>query len=133
MYHNIGNPAGYGFYEWDDFQHDLRAVAERDFWVAPMGNVVLYILEREKATVAMDTIATDGRIERVDVTLADGLDNARFNQPLTLLFTPPPDWAGQPIQITQHGELIDRIATDGDVALVSLLPNETTYSFQPAE
>lgn len=133
MYHSIGNTAGYGYYEWDDFQHDLRAVAERDFWVAPMGEVVLYILEREKATVAINTIATDGRIERVDVTLADGLDNARFNQPLTLLFTPPPDWAGQAIQVTQNGELIDRITMDGDVALVALLPNETTYSFQPAE
>ena len=41
--------------------------------------------------------------------LSDGLDNERFDQPLTLIFTLPPEWVGQPVHITQNERHIDWI------------------------
>ena len=127
-YHSIGNYDGYGFYEWGDFQNDMRAIAERDFWVAPTGEVVLYIREREKATVEMDVVDGNGLTESITLTLSDGLDNARFNQPLTLLLTPPADWAGRPVRITQAGQDMGQgLPNAAGVILLSVLPNEKPY------
>ena len=85
VYHNIGS-AGWGFYEWEDFEGDVRAIAARDFWVAPMNDVVLYLRERERAEAALQVIERDGVTRRIAFVLADGLDNDRFDQPLTLRF-----------------------------------------------
>lgn len=131
MYHSIGNYAGYGFYEWGDFQNDMRAIAERDFWAAPMGQVVLYIRERERATVEMDVVGSSGVTDSIVVTLSDGLDNARFNQPLTLLLTPPADWVGRPVRITQTGREVGRVgANDDGVIMLSVLPDEKPYRLE---
>ena len=131
MYHAIGNYAGYGFYEWSDFQNDMRAIAERDFWVAPMGQVVLYLRERAQATVEMDVVARNELTERIVLTLSDGLDNARFNQPLTLLLTPPADWAGMPVRITQDGQEMGRVAPNAaGILLLSVPPNEKPYQVE---
>lgn len=129
MYHSIDNYAGYGYYEWNDFRNDMRAIAERDFWVAPMNQVVLYVREREKATVEMDVVERSGLTERIVLTLSDGLDNARFNQPLSLLLTPPADWVGMPVRITPSGQDVGWRAwpnVDG-VLLVSVPPNGKPY------
>ena len=127
-YHSIGNYDGYGFYEWGDFQNDMRAIAERDFWVAPTGEVVLYIREREKATVEMDVVERNGLTESIVLTLSDGLDNARFNQPLTLLLTPPADWASRPVRVTQAGQDMGQgLPNAAGVILLSVLPNEKPY------
>ena len=131
MYHNIGRYEGWGFYRWDDFRQDMQAIAARDFWVAPMNDIVLYIREREKAVVEMETMEQDGRTEQIRVTLSDGLDNERFDQPLTLMFTPPPDWAGRPVHIAQNGQHVDWIFPDAETVLVSLRPNEAPYILKP--
>ena len=131
MYHSVGNAAGYGFYDWQTFQADMRAIAARDFWVAPMNNVVLYLRERAAATIDMQVVAANGITERIELTLSDGLDNATFDQPLTLRFTPPPDWAGAPLQITQarRPPLWRYPARDG--VLLSLPPNEQPWVITP--
>ena len=131
MYHNIGRSTGWGPYGWEDFQGDVRAIAARDFWVAPMNNVVLYIREREKAVVEMETTERDGTTEQIRFTLSDGLDNERFDQPLTLIFTPPSEWAGLPVHVTRNGRHIDWIFPDAEVATFSILPDEKPYTLKP--
>ncbi len=132
MYHNIGRTTGWGPYGWEDFQEDVRAIAARDFWVAPMNDVVLYIREREKAVVEMEATERDGTTEQIHLNLSDGLDNERFDQPLTLIFTPPPDWAGLPVHVTQGGRHIDWIFPQaGEATTFSLLPDERPYILKP--
>ena len=131
MYHSIGHYEGWGFYRWDDFRSDMQAIAERDFWVAPMNDIVLYIQERENATVEWRHWNRDGETKLIVVTLSDGLDNARFDQPLTLLFTPPPEWAGLPVHITRNGQHIDWIFPDGGTVMFSVLPDGEPYIIKP--
>ena len=63
------------------------------------------------------------------------MDNERFDQPLTVGFAPPPDWAGLPVRITQDGGYVGWAlpGDDGDadgVMLASLLPNERAYELR---
>ena len=137
VYHNIGRGAGWGFYEWEDFEGDVRAIAARDFWVAPMNDVVLYLRERERAEAAMQeapmqVIERDGLTRRIAFVLADGLDDDRFDQPLTLRFRRPADWFGAPLEVTQNGRLVARIAAFAETAAISLPPNEEPYVVQPS-
>ena len=130
-YHNIGRDTGWGPYGWEDFQGDVRAIAARDFWVAPMNDVVLYIQEREKAVVDTETMEQDGTTEQIRLTLSDGLDNDRFDQPLTLIFTPPSEWAGLPVHVTQDGRHVAWIFPDAGTATFSILPDEKPYILEP--
>ena len=133
VYHNIGWTEGWGYYEWEDFQTDLRAIAARDFWVAPMNDVVLYLREREHAEVTMQVSERDGVTSRIAFVLADGLDNDRYDQPLTVLFTPPADWFGAAVEVTRHGRLVARIPAFTEEAAITLLPDEEPYLLQPAD
>ena len=132
VYHKIGRDGkAQASYPWQRFEKDMRAIAERDFWVAPMNDVVLYLREREKAEATLEAVAENGLTRRIEVVLADGLDNDRFDQPLTLILNPPSDWDGLPVSITQNGRLVDWVFADGRTVLISLLPNEAPYILRP--
>lgn len=126
-YHNIGNPRGFGWYAWDEFQKDVLAIKARDLWTAPMNDIVLYIRERENATIVLETFENSQRTEHVEITLSDGLDNDRFNQPLTILFDQPEAWIGSPFVVSQDGQPGGEFVFDTKAAMLSLLPNERPY------
>lgn len=127
VYHNIGNPDGFGWYDWDEFQKDVQSIAERDFWTAPMNDITLYAREREKASIEVEVLGPKNNPERIDITVSDGLDNAVFDQPLTVLFDLPEGWAGQPFSVSQGGERLSEHAFATAGARVSLRPNEQPY------
>lgn len=132
VYHNVGVYDRYGFYDRATFEADMRAIAARDFWVASMNAVVLYIRERERAVVTVEPVGPDVAAPvRLRVTLSDGLDNERFDQPLTLRFRPPPSWAGRAVSVLRDGRAVAELAPVAGTALVSLLPDERPYVFQP--
>ena len=70
----------------------------------------------------------------ISVTLSDGLDNDRFDQPLALIVTPPADWCGRLVRVTQNGRHVEWIFPDAETAqtvLVSLPPNEESFVLEP--
>lgn len=129
VYHNIGGRrwGGWGFYDLEDFDADLRAIAAGDFWVASMNDVVLYLRERENAKITMQVNARDGVTNWIEFVLADDLANDRFDQPLTLLLRRPADWLDVPVEVTQHGRVVGRIPAFAETAAFSALPNEEPY------
>ena len=129
VYHNIGNPKGFGWYDWGEFQKDIQSIARRDFWTAPMNDITLYAREREKASIKVETFGEDkiDDPDRIEITVSDGLDNAIFDQPLTILFDLPADWVGESFTVSQDGEQLDRRGFDAASARVSLEPNERPY------
>ena len=133
-YHAIGHPEWWGWYDWDEFRKDVRSIAARDFWVAPMNDIVRYVRERELATVTVDEFrpAAGGAPEHIEITLADGLDNDLFDQPLTLLFDLPAEWVGVPFTVAQGGEIMRTYVFDTEDAMLSLQPNELPYVLAPA-
>ncbi len=127
-YHAIGQPEWYGWYHYDEFQKDVQAIAARDFWTASMNDITLYVRERADTVLTVDVVAGNAGTESIAITLSDGLDNARFNHPLTVLFDLPTDWVGRPFTVMQDGELLlDEVVFDTEAAKLHLLPNERAY------
>ena len=130
-YHNIGRPHGYGWYDWGEFQKDVRSIAARDFWVATMNEITLYTREREAATLRVETFG-DPVIERIGVTLScGGLDPAVFDQPLTVLFRQPTHWTGVQLILSQDGRPLGRFTFDGEDISLSLRPSGRPYMLAP--
>ena len=125
-YHNIGSESGYGWYDADEFEKDLQSIAARDFWNGTMNDVTLYARERENVSLVAEKRGR-GASAHIAITLVDGLDNARFNQPLTVLLDLPPDWVGQPFAVWQDGVRLDEFVFDAETAMLALQPNERPY------
>ena len=130
-YHAIGKPEWWGWYDWDEFRKDVQSIAARDFWTASMNDITLYVRERENAVITVDVAEGNAGTESIEITLSDGLDNARFDQPLTILFDQPTDWVGRPFTVSQDGELLDELVFDTQAAMLSLKPNERPYALRP--
>ena len=101
-YHSIGQ-RHWGWYDWDEFRKDVQSIAARDFWTASMNDITLYVRERENAVITVEPVEGSAGTESIEITLSDGLDNVRFNQPLTILFDQPTDWVGRPFTVSQNG------------------------------
>ena len=127
-YHAIGKPEWFGWYDWDEFRKDVQSIAARDFWTAPMNDITLYVREREHAVMAVEVVEGSTGVESIEVTLSDGLDNIRFDHPLTVLFDQPTDWIGGPFTVSQDGELLDERVFDTEAVMLSLKPNEQPYA-----
>ncbi len=130
-YHAIGHPEWWGWYDWDEFRKDVQSIAARDFWTAPMNDITLYVRERENAVITVEPVEGSAGTESIEITLSDGLDNVRFNQPLTILFDQPTDWVGRPFTVSQDGELLDERVFDTAAVALSLKPNERPYVLRP--
>ena len=53
---------------------------------------------------------------------------------MTLIVTPPADWRGRPVRVTQNGRHVEWIFPDAETAqtvLVSLPPNEESFVLEP--
>jgi peptidoglycan/xylan/chitin deacetylase (PgdA/CDA1 family) len=107
VFHDIDTPTG------DDNISSAALSAHMDYlvanepnvWVAPMGTVSEYIIERDAASIF--TLFQDSSTIQLD--LQCGLDS-RYNTPLTLLTDYPLDWDYGQILVTQPGQP-DQIAT----------------------
>ncbi len=130
-YHAIGQPEWWGWYDWDEFRKDVQSIAARDFWTASMNDITLYVREREHAVITVEVAEGSAGTESIEITLSDGLDNVRFNQPLTILFDQPTDWVGVPFTVSQDGELLDELVFDTEAVMLPLKPNERPYVLRP--
>lgn len=127
-YHNIGYEIGYGYTKWEEFEKNVITIKQYDFWNAPMNNIILYIYERNHATV---NIEYDKETDSIEILLKDALPNDFFDQSLTLLFEVPDHWIGKKIGIFQESALIEEISFTEVNAKVSLLPNEIKKILKP--
>jgi hypothetical protein len=129
-YHSIGYPEGWGFYQLEEFRKDLDAIKSRDFWNASLNDITLYTFERSQArcAVRMMTKRNSWPLE-FKLLLSDGLENTRFNIPLTIAVRPNRDWTGRTISVYQRGHcMTTQSVRDTTVVLLSLLPNEKIYT-----
>ena len=94
-----------------------------------MNEITLYARERADAQVTVE-VATDHpppRIERIKITVSDGLDDAVFDQPLTVLFDQPADWKGAPFAVYSDGTYLGEFVFETERVMLSLEPNERPY------
>ena len=129
-YHCIGYPEGWGFYQLEEFRKDLDAIKSRDFWNASLNDITLYTFERSRAKCAVRMMTKRNRWPlEFKLLLRDGLENTRFDIPLTIAVRPNGDWTGRTISVYQRGHSVTtQSVRDTTVILLSLLPNEKIYT-----
>lgn len=128
-YHSIGNEEGWGFYFMSDFMEDLEEIRSRDFWIASMNDVTLYIRERSNAVLSYDFITdSSGKIQEITILLSDELPNDLYDHPLTILFQVPEEWLGKTVGIFQSDTLLEETTFDCIDGVISLQPNERSYT-----
>lgn len=126
-YHEIKDGPG-GTYGVDDFRNDIRAIRERDFWIASFNSAVLYLYERERAALNVSTtFAADGTVTGGRILLSDGLPNDYFDHPLTVELRVPPECIGRRALIVREGNPVDSLLLEGAAVLLSLPPDETVH------
>lgn len=89
-YHGI-ETGGYQNIAADTFTQQVAAVAARmdsTLWVAPFGEVVRYIRQREAAQVEV----VESSAQAIRLILSDSLDDSVFNLPMTLALDIPDGW-----------------------------------------
>jgi oligosaccharide reducing-end xylanase len=91
--------------------------AAGELWVAPMGTVARYALERR--LLKLGTLANSAT--EVQFVLEDGLDDAEFDVALSLEWTPPAGWTRA--SVTQGARTINAQATAGGTLRFDALPN----------
>ena len=85
MYHAIGIPEGWSYYPIADFERDLDAIVERDFWSANFDAAACYLQER--AQLRMVLLGVDyagGTARRFRIKLDDGLADSLYREPLSM-------------------------------------------------
>lgn len=92
-YHAIARLDEENSYEASDYLTDISAVRARGSWFARMQEVVLFLREKASARLrAVQVRNNAGMLEKVFVSLDDGLLDNVYDVPLTVLISPPSYW-----------------------------------------
>ncbi|MEI7677470.1 MAG: polysaccharide deacetylase family protein [Bacteroidales bacterium] len=88
-YHAINQAGGYNNVTTELFQQHIDTIASRseDLWITPFGNASKYHHERNVGAATLTAINENASDWTLNLT--DNLDNAIFNQPLTILLNEP--------------------------------------------
>jgi len=124
-YHAIGNEKKYGFFQYDEFQKNIHAVKERNFWNASMNAVTLYIRERLHAEVKIVPVLKHHKVDEMRITVSDNLPNNIYDQPLTVMFHIPKEWIDETIALMEKGQTVKTFVYPSIDAMISLPPDET--------
>lgn len=123
-YHAVGQENQYGFFKLDEFKKNIYSIKERNFWNASMNAVTLYIRERLHAEVKLVPVSKHKKIKEILVTVADGLPNNIYDQPLTILFDLPKSWINKPLALMEKEKIINTFVFDSVKGMISIKPDE---------
>lgn len=123
-YHAIGQENQYGFFKLEEFKKNIYSIKERNFWNASMNAVTLYIRERLHAEVRLVPVLKHKKIKEILVTVADGLPNDIYDQPLTILLDLPDSWINKPLALMEKEKIINTFVIDSSNGMISIKPDE---------
>lgn len=122
LFHEIDNGPGYSPFPSDELKKALEYLSDNDtcYWVATFANVAKYAQERDKAVIRSLTLYNEDKIE---LSLACGLDPQVFNVPLTVRRALPEGWTNA--EAEQNGRDCNMYINDGYMYF-DVLPNGET-------
>ena len=107
MYHNIlsetfdkEDPENEYFYSFNDFKQNVNDAMKHDLWIDTQSAIYKYTMERNKINLTHYTESGDTVFVQVD----DGLDDAIYNQEITLKVELPNLWNVDSVIITNANE-----------------------------
>lgn len=132
-YHEVKDGHG-GTYRVKEFEGDIAAITERDFWTGSISAVTLYARQRAAATAMLQPVVYGlNDTAALLIMLSDNLPNGLYNQPLTLLIEIPEAWVGKQVTVQQRNVEYSRQRPTGREIMVNLLPNEQEYRVEVIE
>jgi peptidoglycan/xylan/chitin deacetylase (PgdA/CDA1 family) len=125
-YHGI-ETGGYQNIPAANFTAQVDALAGRRdrLYIAPYGEVVRYIRQRDDATASL--VSNDG--STITLSLTDSLDDAIYNIPMTLILAAPAGWTD--ISAFQDGLAIEAWIADGNI-LLNAVPDAGSITIEEA-
>jgi hypothetical protein len=124
-YHAIGKKKKYGFFKYEEFEKDIYSIKERNFWNASMNAITLYIRERLHAEVKIVPLYDRHKeIKEIRITVADGLPNDIYDQPLTLLLELPGSWGNTTVGLVEKKKILNTYTVTAGKGIISLKPDE---------
>ena len=93
FFHSLDG-TGYGAWDIVEFGNYLDYLKTRDLWVGPLDAMVKYIQEKANSSLSVSSSSTDNIV----LTLTDTLDDATYDQPLTLRSEVPSGWSSVKVQ-----------------------------------
>lgn len=129
MWHNIGDSTGWGWSKYSEFRKCMLEIQKRDFWVASMSDVTLYVQEKNKTNIDIDYVRdSNDQVYKIEIKLTDNLSNDIYDHPLTVGIEIPARWLGSTMSVKQNGELLSQQNCTSKQLYVNLLPNEDIYT-----
>jgi|GEM_PF-1538385 len=113
---------------WDPLSlHNFRAVLDyietKDFWIAPFGNVLRYIRERDTALVRL----LGHSPTTISFLVEDNLEDEVFSQPLSIEFVVPEQW--RTVEIYRNGIYDSRRSVDKGKVRCDIRPDGSEIVF----
>ena len=127
LYHAIGFPDDYCYYPINEFLKDMDYIAGNDFWGGNMDMTACYIRERNQFYTEVTPVAMTDSWFEYDVVFGDGLDNATYDQPLTLEFTFDPSETITGMEIDPAVESGTEFTLEDNILRLNIVPNEQKY------
>ena len=127
-YHSIGYPEGWGYYPYEEYLRDLNFIAREDFWSGNLDAVAAYIQERNALDINIVRYFGSETPRSYDIIISDQLNNALFNEPLTLDFTFNPQLNVQKVYIDPPVEKRTVFPVVDNKMRLHVVPNERRYT-----
>ena len=127
MYHSLGFPEGWGYYPREEFIKDIDLIAANDFWSGNTDNVACYIQERNAFFVDIDETKFGKGMFTYRVRFCDGLNNAIYDQPLTLELTFDPLANVDTMHIEPAAEGSTDFSVVDNKLRLDIIPDEQKY------
>jgi len=122
-YHALGDTDTYGWYTLDEFRKDAEAIGRSDMFFGSMNDITLYMYERNHASLEIEALENN----RYRFTLSDGLENQRFDYPLTLIIHWPKKHHSRFFEFRQNGRVITNGWCNAGTTQVQVRPDEQEF------
>ena len=128
-YHSIGNPDGWGYYEYNEFLKDLDFIKNNDFWSGNFAAVTSYAIQRKGLQIQIGRYFGRAFPKQFEIYIGDGLDNTIYSEPLTLDFSFDESLSVQSVRIQPSPTVGDTIFTvDQNRLRLHVVPRERQYT-----
>lgn len=131
-YHAVGDKGNYGFYQLEDFEKDIMAIAKTNLWKARFNDAVKYIYERKYSeVVCKQNYNIEDKPISIFISVNTNLNKNIFNYPLSISANIPSEWINRKLKISGSGKTIDTLVFKNKKGVFNLAPSENHYVIDP--
>lgn len=110
-----------------EFEDHIRYVSGKNLWVSTQGSTAKFLMERAAASIRR----YEARPTELSLWIDDGLDDALFDEPITLRLFVPAGWGDCGVSVSQGGAT-ERASVENGQLLLDVLPDGREIRLTPS-